>query len=224
MLRIGAHERGSAYRCSVVAGVLPLRTAVQSSVLVIDDDADVREFLTDFLHLEGFAVTALADPSVAVERIRDGGFDLIMLDVMMPKICGLDLLPEIRIVDGNVPVIIMTSCPSLETLLSAIRHGIAGYIGHPLMVPELREAVLRVTTKQGFLLRGEDIVPTAIGEQIRSLRKARGVTLEHVARRTGLSASRLSRIERGKATLSVSDLCKVADALHVHVTALLTEH
>ncbi|HMG55601.1 MAG TPA: response regulator [Kofleriaceae bacterium] len=203
------------------AGVLPLRSAVAPSVLVIDDDANIREFLTDFLHLEGFQVTALADPSVAVERIRGGGFDLIMLDVMMPKICGLDLLPEIRVVDDSVPVIMMTSYPSLETVASAIPHGIAGYIGHPLTVPELREAILRVTTKRGFMLRGEDALPAAIGKQVRNLRRARGMTLEHVARRTKFSVSQLSQIERGEATLSVSDLGKLADALHVRVTALL---
>jgi DNA-binding response OmpR family regulator len=191
---------------------------------VIDDDANIREFLTDFLHLEGFEVTALADPSVAVERICDGRFDLIMLDVMMPKICGLDLLPEIRVVDGNIPVIIMTSCPSLETVLSAIPHGIAGYIGHPLTVPELREAILRVTTKKGFMLRGEDALLAAIGKQIRNLRKARSMTLKHVARWTNLSVTQLSQIERGETILSVSDLCKVADALHMHVTALLAGH
>jgi DNA-binding response OmpR family regulator len=208
----------------VVAGVHSLRIAVKPSVLVIDDDADIREFLTDFLELEGFAVTGLADPSVAIEWIYDGEFDLIMLDLMMPKICGLDLLPEIRVVDGDIPVIIMTSVPSLETVSSAIPHGIAGYIGHPLTLPELRNAILRVTTKKGFMLRGEDALPVAIGKQVRSLRKARGMTLAHVARGAELSVSQLSQIERGETTPPVLDLCKVADALHVHVTALLASY
>ena len=218
------HERGSAYGRDVVAGVLSLRTGIKPSVLVIDDDADIREFLADFLHFEGFQVTALADPSLAVERIRDGGIDLVLLDVMMPKLCGLDLLPEIRVVDASLPVIMMTSAPSLETVSAAIPHGIAGYIGHPLTAPELREAILRVTTKQGFMLRGEDAVLAAIGKQIRILRKARGMTLEHMAHRTGLSVTRLSQLERGEAAPSVSDLREIADTLHVQLTALLAGH
>jgi DNA-binding response OmpR family regulator len=204
----------------MVAGVLSLRTAVKPSVLVIDDDADIREFLTDFLHMEGFEVTTLADPSVAVERIRDEGFDLIMLDVMMPKICGLDLLPRIRVVNRSVPVIVMTSYPSLDSISSALPHGIAGYIGHPLTVPELREAIQRATRNKGFMLRREEALHAAIGIQIRCLRKVRGLTRKHLARRTNLSASQLSQIELGGATPSVSDLCKIAAALHVHVTAL----
>jgi DNA-binding NtrC family response regulator len=138
-------ERGSAYGCDVVAGVRSLRTAIKPSVLVIDDDHNIREFLTDFLQLEGFEVTALADPSVAVERIRAGGFDLVLLDVMMPKICGLDLLPKIRDVDATIAVIMMSSYPSIEDAASAIPYGIAGYIGHPLTTAQLREVVLRVT-------------------------------------------------------------------------------
>lgn len=141
------------YGCDVVAGVSPLRRAIKPSVLVIDDDADIREFLTDFLHFEGFEVTTLADPTIAVERIRHGRFHLIMLDVMMPKICGLDLLPEIRVVNGNIPVIMMTPCPSLETITSAVPHGISGYIGHPFTAPMLREAIRRVTRKKGFMRR-----------------------------------------------------------------------
>jgi DNA-binding NtrC family response regulator len=208
----------------VVAGVLSLRTAIKPSVLVIDDDDNIREFLTDFLQLEGFEVTALADPSVAVERIRKEVFHLIMLDVMMPKICGLDLLPKIRVVDCNVPIIMMTSSPSLESASSAIPYGIAGYIGHPLTVPELREAILRVTTKEGFMRSGEDTLHAAIGMQIRNLRKARGLTLKHMARRTNLSVSQLSQIELGVAMPSVSTLFKIAAALHVDVTALLAGH
>lgn len=205
----------------MVAGVASLRIAIKPSVLVIDDDADIREFLTDFLHFEGFEVTTLADPSVAVERIRGELFHLIMLDVMMPKICGIDLLREIRVVNGNIPVIMMTSHPSLETISSALPHGIAGYIGHPLTVPELREAILRVTRKKEFMLRREDALHAAIGTQIRNLRKVRGLTRKHLVRRIHLTVSELSQIEVGEAMLSVSTLYEIAAALHVHVTVLL---
>jgi two-component system OmpR family response regulator len=211
---------GSAYRYDVVAGVLSLRTSIKPSVLVIDDDQDIREFLADFLHFEGFEVTTLADPSFAVARIRDEVFHLIMLDVMMPKICGLDLLPEIRAVNRNIPVIMMTSSPSLDNVSSALPHGIAGYIWHPLTVPELREAIRRATRNKGFMARREEALHAVIGMQIRNLRKARHLTLKQLARRTNLLVSQLSQIELGVATPSVSDLSRVAAALHVPVTAL----
>jgi transcriptional regulator with XRE-family HTH domain len=71
------------------------------------------------------------------------------------------------------------------------------------------------------MLRREEALHAAIGTLIRSLRKVRGLTLKHLARRTNLSVSQLSQIELGEATPSVSDLCKIAVALHVNVTALL---
>ena len=84
----------------MVAGAA-LRTSAKLSVLVIDDDPDILEYLPDFLGAEGFEVTTLADPSLAVERIRDEVFHLVVLDLMMPKISGLDLLAPIRAVDGK---------------------------------------------------------------------------------------------------------------------------
>ena len=86
------------YRRGVVAGA-GQRTASKLSVLVVDDDQDIREYLQDFLSAEGFEVTTLADPTVAVERIRDEVFHLVVLDLMMPKVSGLDLLAQIRAAD-----------------------------------------------------------------------------------------------------------------------------
>ena len=63
-----------------------LRTASKLSVLVVDDDPDILEYLQDFLGAEGFEVTTLADPTLAVERIRDEVFHLVVLDLMMPKL------------------------------------------------------------------------------------------------------------------------------------------
>ena len=69
----------------------------------------------DFLLAEGYEVTTLADPTLAVERIRDEVFHLVVLDLMMPKISGLDVLAQIRSVDDDIAVIILTGYPTLET-------------------------------------------------------------------------------------------------------------
>src|ERR1041384_2614635 len=98
-----------------VPGAVPLRMASKLSVLVIDDDQDIREYLQDFLNAEGFEVTTLADPSAAAERSRDEVSPLVVLDLMMPKISGLDLLAQIRAVDDDIAVIILTGYPSLDT-------------------------------------------------------------------------------------------------------------
>jgi DNA-binding response OmpR family regulator len=197
-----------------VVGAVPLRTASKLSVLVIDDDQDIREYLQDFLNAEGFEVTTLGDPTQAVERIRDEVFHLVVLDLMMPKISGLDLLQSIRAVDDDIAVIILTGHPSLETASASIQHEVSAYIHKPFTPQEFR------AKKKGLVLRREDELHAAIGRQIRDLRKARGLTLKQMARRTNLSVSLLSQIERAESSASVSSLFKVATALDVRLTDL----
>jgi DNA-binding NtrC family response regulator len=203
-----------------VVGAVPLRTASKLSVLVIDDDQDIREYLQDFLNAEGYEVTTLGDPTLAVERIRDEVFHLVVLDLMMPKISGLDLLQSIRAVDDDIAVIILTGHPSLETASASIQHEVSAYIHKPFTPQEFRDVIMRIAKKKGLVLRREDELHAAIGRQIRDLRKARGLTLKQMARRTNLSVSLLSQIERAESSASVSSLFKVATALDVRLTDL----
>jgi DNA-binding NtrC family response regulator len=204
----------------VVVGAVPLKTASKLSVLVVDDDQDIREYLQDFLLAEGFEVTTLADPSLAVERIRDEVFHLVVLDLMMPKISGLDLLAQIRSVDDDIAVIILTGYPSLETASASIQHDVSAYLHKPFTATEFREAIARIARNKGLVLRREDELHATIGRQIRDLRKQRGLTLKQMARRTNLSVSLLSQIERAESSASVSSLFKVATALDVRLTDL----
>ena len=194
--------------------------ASRLSVLVVDDDQDIREYLQDFLTAEGYEVTTLADPTTAVERIRDEVFHLVVLDLMMPKLSGLDLLAQIRDVDDDIAVIILTGHPSLDSATASIQHDVSAYINKPFTPDEFRDVIARIAKKKGLVLRREDELHAVIGRQIRDLRKARGLTLKQMARRTNLSVSLLSQIERAESSASVSSLFKVATALDVPLTDL----
>jgi DNA-binding NtrC family response regulator len=204
----------------MVAGAAAVRTSAKLSVLVVDDDPDILEYLQDFLGAEGFDVTTLADPALAVERIRDEVFHLVVLDLMMPKVSGMDLLQQIRAVDDDIAVIILTGHPSLDTATASIQHEVSAYIHKPFTPAEFRDVIARIAKKKGLVLRREDELHAAIGRQIRDLRKARGLTLKQMARRTNLSVSLLSQIERAESSASVSSLFKVATALDVRLTDL----
>ena len=204
----------------MVAGAAVLRTSSKLSVLVVDDDPDILEYLQDFLGAEGFEVTTLSDPTLAVERIRDEVFHLVVLDLMMPKISGMDLLAHIRAVDDDIAVIILTGHPSLDTATASIQHDVSAYIHKPFTPAEFRDVIARIAKKKGLVLRREDELHAAIGRQIRDLRKSRGLTLKQMARRTNLSVSLLSQIERAESSASVSSLFKVATALDVRLTEL----
>jgi DNA-binding NtrC family response regulator len=139
---------------------------------------------------------------------------------MMPKVSGLDLLAQIRAVDDDIAVIILTGYPSLETASASIQHEVSAYIHKPFTAVEFREVIARIARRKGLVLRREDELHATIGRQIRDLRKARGLTLKHMARRTSLSVSLLSQIERAESSASVSSLFKVATALDVKLTEL----
>ena len=109
-----------------------------------------------------------------------------MLDLMMPKLSGLDLLAQIRAVDDDIAVIILTGYPSLETATASIQHEVSAYIHKPFTPAEFRDVIARIAKKKGLVLRREDELHAAIGRQIRDLRKARGLTLKQMARRTNL--------------------------------------
>ena len=203
----------------MVAGAA-LRTNAKLSVLVVDDDPDILEYLQDFLQAEGFEVTTLSYPSVAVDRIRDEVFHMVVLDLMMPKLSGLDLLHQIRGVDDDIAVIILTGHPSLDTATASIQHEVSAYIHKPFTPAEFRDVIARIAKKKGLVLRREDELHAALGRQIRDLGKARGLTLKQMARRTNLSVSLLSQIERAESSASVSSLFKVATALDVRLTDL----
>jgi DNA-binding NtrC family response regulator len=203
-----------------VAGAVPLRTAPKLSVLVIDDDQDIREYLQDLLNTEGFKVTTLADPSQVVDRIRAEVFHLVILDLMMPKMSGLDVLAAIREVDDDIAVIILTGYPSLETASASFQHEVSAYIYKPVILAEFRDVIERIAKKKGLVLRNEDELHAAIGRQIRDLRNERRLTLKQMGRRTSLSISLLSQIERADSSASVSSLFKVATALDVRLTDL----
>lgn len=205
----------------MVAPVPPKRRDVpQLNILVVDDDQDVCEYLQDFLTSEGYQVKIVNDPTQALENMRQDEFHVVVLDIMMPKLNGIDLLTQIRQTDDDIAVIILTGYPSLETATSSIEHDVSAYIRKPFTISEFREAIQRIAKKKGLILRREDELHATIGRNIRELRKARGLTLKQMSRRTKLSVSLLSQIERAESSASVSSLFKVATALDVRITEL----
>jgi DNA-binding NtrC family response regulator len=139
---------------------------------------------------------------------------------MMPKLSGIDLLGLIRKQDDDVAVIILTGYPSLETATASIEHDVSAYIKKPFSIDEFRAVIERIAKKKGLVLRKEDELHQTIGRNIRELRKARNLTLKQMSRRTKLSVSLLSQIERAESSASVSSLFKVASALDVRITQL----
>ena len=104
-----------------------------SSVLLIDDDDAVRRTMHKTLTRAGFEVTAISGGELALIALRSGArFDVIVSDLMMPGIDGMQLLRSVRQLDLDVPLILVTGHPSLDSALLAMEHGGFRYLPKPV--------------------------------------------------------------------------------------------
>jgi DNA-binding NtrC family response regulator len=173
-----------------------------------------------FLAKDGFAVKALTSPQGAVEEIKTGKYHLVILDLMMPQIDGIELLEQIRKVDSDIAVIIFTGYPSLETAVASMKLDVVDYIKKPFNPDEFSLVIERVIKRKGLARSPEEELHKVIGSSIRELRKESSLTLKQMARRTSLSVSLLSQIERAESSASIASLYKIALALDTPITSL----
>src|SRR5262245_31366162 len=112
------------------------------SVLVVDDESGILDTLRILLRNEGFEVTTAQGGKAGLEQIRSGSHDIILSDVRMPQVSGLDILQAAREQDPMTPVILMTAQASLQSAIAAVNSGAFHYIQKPFSNDEL-VAILR---------------------------------------------------------------------------------
>jgi DNA-binding response OmpR family regulator len=192
-------------------------------ILIVDDDKLICEMVQTLLEGEGYQVKALNDPSQVEDEIRKGGYHLVILDLMMPKVDGIEVLRRIRKLDTDIAVVIFTGFPDLETAVASMKLDAVDYIKKPFNPDEFREVLARVMRKKGLARTPEEQLHRVIGDTIRNLRKEKDLTLKQMSRRTGLSVSLLSQIERAESSASISSLYKIAIALDSRIQDLFGE-
>ena len=111
---------------------------IKNIILVVDDDLAHRTMLKTLLAGWGYAVVEADDGSAAITQVRERPFDLILMDVRMVKVSGLEALAEIKAFNPAIPVIIMTAYASVETAVEALKKGAYDYLTKPLDFDELR--------------------------------------------------------------------------------------
>jgi len=116
--------------------------SAKPSILVIDDESAILDTLRILLKKEGFDVTTAQGGKAGVEEIRTGTHDLILSDVRMPQVSGLDIVDAARDQDPMTPVVLMTAQASLQTAIGAVNAGAYYYLQKPFANDELL-AILR---------------------------------------------------------------------------------
>jgi len=112
--------------------------AAKPRVLLVDDDEVLVRSYARSLASDGYECDVRFDGEAAVEAIRTGAYDLVLSDIDMPRLSGLALLERIRAHDLDVPVVLITGSPSLETAIAAIEHGALRYLPKPVPAQQLR--------------------------------------------------------------------------------------
>jgi len=120
---------------------------MSGNILVIDDEKKMTVLLENALKDEGFSVVASNSPVQALELISKHSFDIIITDLSMPKVTGIDILEKVRL-KGAGDVILMTAYGSVETAVQAMKNGAADYIQKPFPMDELILICKRLLEKQ----------------------------------------------------------------------------
>ncbi len=113
------------------------------SILICDDDRAHRTMLKALLSGWGYDITEAVDGSEAIEQVHARAFDLILMDIRMVKVSGLEALTEIKNYNPVIPIIIMTAFASVETAVEALKNGAYDYLTKPLNFDELKITMQR---------------------------------------------------------------------------------
>src|SRR5690242_16157095 len=117
-------------------------------VLVVDDEKVIREILSDFLTMEGYVVRAVEDGDAALRELERRSYNLVISDLKMPGMGGLELLERITELKANVLTVIMTGFGTVETAIEAMKKGAYDYILKPFKIEDVVRVVERGLDRQ----------------------------------------------------------------------------
>jgi EAL domain-containing protein (putative c-di-GMP-specific phosphodiesterase class I) len=148
-------------------GIEDLGHALRGSrpaILVVDDDAEFLRACTRVLGTWDYTVAEAASSEIALKMASERSFDAILTDINLPGASGLDVLRVVRSRDKDVPVILMTGGPELETARLAVEWGAQSYLIKPLSMPQLKEVLERAIRAYHLSRRQRQIL--AVSERL----------------------------------------------------------
>ncbi|MBT6049170.1 MAG: response regulator [Candidatus Scalindua sp.] len=193
------------------------------NILIVDDDRDICDSLKKLFVIDKYKVKAITNPMHTLRELNKQLYHLIILDLKMPKIKGEDLLREIRKINSDISVIILTAYPSVDSAVQALQSHVFDYIKKPFKINELRDTVRNALRSKMLLLEPEEEMNLKIGKKVRVLRSENRLTLRQLAERTNLSVSLISQIERAERAASISTLNKIVTALNISLKELFED-
>ncbi len=121
-------------------------------ILVVDDEEIIRQLLVRTFGENGYHVEAIEDAEAVLKRIKEGSFNLLIIDLKMPKVGGMDVLKEMKNVNPYIEVIIITGYPTIELAVEAVKIGAFDFICKPFDLEQMKTTVSRCLEKQKFAI------------------------------------------------------------------------
>ena len=125
--------------------------------LIIEDDEEMRALLKDSLLEEGVEADSATNGSEALRKLVKESFDLVITDIRMPGLTGLDILPGIKKLQPEVPVIVITAFGSEEVYRRSIERGAAGYLEKPIHTNKLKTLIHEMVFSKGKMTGGKEV-------------------------------------------------------------------
>lgn len=189
-------------------------------LLVIDDDVNVAKIIQSSIADQELLVDLATDVNQIDAKLKDQEYDIILMDYVVPGIEAPALLAKIREKQSDASIIVVTAYPSMDSALTSLRSHAFDYLAKPFQPEELKKVVMRCLESRGLLRLSEDALREQVGAAIRERRKALGLTLADLAKRTSVSLGYLSQIELGKNSASIETLYRIALGLRLRVADL----
>jgi len=112
-------------------------------ILIVDDEKEVRESLKTILERKGFEVVISEDGEDALKKVKNTGTNIVICDIVMPKIDGIEFLKKARSYNLSIQIIMITGYSTMERCVEAIENGACGYLRKPFLIEDVVKNIER---------------------------------------------------------------------------------
>ncbi len=169
----------------------PSRRDESPLVLLVDDDEELLSAHTRLLANQGYRVESAKNAETALIALRRKAFDVLVSDIVMPHVSGIELLERIRGDGNDIPVILITAEPRLDTAIGAIEQGVIRYLEKPLQAGELVRVVGHALRLHGIVANRLTLDRSTMGTLIQELNAAK-IAAETARRTNGEFLAKMS--------------------------------
>jgi len=185
------------------------------SILIVDDDEDVCIFLSTMLSNHGYNAVSVSDPTKALKTIKTKRPQIVLLDLVMPKKSGIELLDDIRQFDSDLCVIIISAYPSFDNAVASFKGKVFDFVAKPFRTEDLLDILDKAVVHHKLASNLHERAMRRIAEGVRRLRVNKNFSMRQLAARSGLSTSLIHQVEHQSISPSLATIARLATALDV---------